>query len=916
MRIESVTLENVKSYAGPTTIEFGEGVHAVLGENGAGKSTIQEAIGFCLFGATPPHANQDELVRDGETSGTVTVEITLDDTRYRLSRKLGGTDPSIINVTEDTELTIDTVAEYEEWLEVSFGLPDSLDLDDLWSNCIGVPQTDFISDFTDSKTDRTDTFDELLGIDAYRGAFKDLKNLPKAIQSDADEILQEINRLDGEVSSLPEDRTKADRLRERVNRLRETVADKKKEKSDIEQQLARRNAFEAAHNQAKSRIAKLEGEINGKVSTVENDIEERAEAQKAQAVVERTEDAYKAYNKAKEELEGLQERREEKQQLVQKRSKKQQRLGELNGSVNEAQSKVDDVESAQQTVARLDHITAVNEAIQRDIANLSLDREKLDAAQETIETAPDEISKHEQEASQLADEIEEIEEKKDTAEQLQSLTEQKSAIEADIGQKNDRIEELEDQIEVIKQARAGGEGAVGTEDEDRPTCPTCGQDLADGGHEELIEDHESTIAELKSEIAGLKEEVESLETDISEARDAQKDVKRLPELRQQKRQAEDDAQEKREDLKEARMTRERLRREQNWAQRLETHREQAITPKLNEYQAAKGTLEDTDDPENPLEAAEQALETAAKQRDDVVEEIQSINDELEAYEGLDEEIERVKDRIEANEEEHTEYENHIGDAEELSERREAVQTAIAELHGVAREHSRTRQYKQLAAARFDADEQHRIEKRKSELSTKIGNLQGTLNTKEANLNELESKIEDLEEKHAERQEKADELRELRRDLAFAKFTRNSIKDAGPKMRELVAGKVSERANEIYQSLRGTGTERLEWDKTYLVTVHDRSHSKAFGQLSGGEKMAAALSIRLALLERLATVDMAFLDEPTKNLDTGKKRNLVNHLETIDTLDQLTVISHDDTFEAMTEFAIQLEKDDETRVKAD
>jgi exonuclease SbcC len=82
-------------------------------------------------------------------------------------------------------------------------------------------------------------------------------------------------------------------------------------------------------------------------------------------------------------------------------------------------------------------------------------------------------------------------------------------------------------------------------------------------------------------------------------------------------------------------------------------------------------------------------------------------------------------------------------------------------------------------------------------------------------------------------------------------------------------------------------------------------------LSGGEKMAAALAVRLAILEQLASVGVAFLDEPTANLDREKKRNLVSQLKQLDSFEQLTVISHDETFDSMTDYTISVTKDRQT-----
>jgi len=82
-------------------------------------------------------------------------------------------------------------------------------------------------------------------------------------------------------------------------------------------------------------------------------------------------------------------------------------------------------------------------------------------------------------------------------------------------------------------------------------------------------------------------------------------------------------------------------------------------------------------------------------------------------------------------------------------------------------------------------------------------------------------------------------------------------------------------------------------------------------------MAAALAVRLAIMERVSPLDIAFLDEPTANLDSEKKNNLVRQLERLDAFEQLCVISHDDTFESMTEYTVNLEKPDrESHVVSD
>ncbi|NJL45137.1 MAG: hypothetical protein HC922_04020 [Leptolyngbyaceae cyanobacterium SM2_3_12] len=73
-------------------------------------------------------------------------------------------------------------------------------------------------------------------------------------------------------------------------------------------------------------------------------------------------------------------------------------------------------------------------------------------------------------------------------------------------------------------------------------------------------------------------------------------------------------------------------------------------------------------------------------------------------------------------------------------------------------------------------------------------------------------------------------------------------------------------------------------------------------------MCAALAVRLALLKVLADVDIAFFDEPTTNMDRTRREGLAEAIGRIKTFQQLFVISHDDTFEQVTENVIVVERE--------
>jgi exonuclease SbcC len=92
---------------------------------------------------------------------------------------------------------------------------------------------------------------------------------------------------------------------------------------------------------------------------------------------------------------------------------------------------------------------------------------------------------------------------------------------------------------------------------------------------------------------------------------------------------------------------------------------------------------------------------------------------------------------------------------------------------------------------------------------------------------------------------------------------------------------------------------------YEIILEEEGHERSFASLSGGEQMAAALSVRLALLKELSDMRIAFFDEPTTNMDEERRRNLAQQIGRIKDFDQLFVISHDDAFEGFTDRVVSV-----------
>ncbi len=128
------------------------------------------------------------------------------------------------------------------------------------------------------------------------------------------------------------------------------------------------------------------------------------------------------------------------------------------------------------------------------------------------------------------------------------------------------------------------------------------------------------------------------------------------------------------------------------------------------------------------------------------------------------------------------------------------------------------------------------------------------------------------------------------------FIRETLKDAAPRVARNYVNHVSLEANQMFREITGNAERSLKWGEDYAIMLEEDGYERPFTSLSGGEQMAAALSIRLALLKQLTDIRIAFFDEPTTNMDAERRENLAMQISRITHFDQLFVISHDETFD--------------------
>ena len=197
MHITKIELEDIKSHQA-ATFEFERGTTAITGANGAGKTTIIEAVAWTLFDLLD--YKKDDFVRRGAKKGVVNVtfESGLDERQYRVYRDTG-TGYYVYDVALKNRIA-DKKDEVTRFLWQHLGVEAGTDLESLFRRAIGVPQGTFTAIFLETAAERKKAFDKLLKVEEYRQGAEKLRETARYIELQIVAAREKIARAEGELA--------------------------------------------------------------------------------------------------------------------------------------------------------------------------------------------------------------------------------------------------------------------------------------------------------------------------------------------------------------------------------------------------------------------------------------------------------------------------------------------------------------------------------------------------------------------------------------------------------------------------------------------------------------------------------------------------------------------------------------------
>ncbi|MGD9628732.1 MAG: AAA family ATPase [Pyrinomonadaceae bacterium] len=881
MLIKRVELENIKSHIS-STFEFERGSTAITGENGAGKTTIIEAIAWTLFDLLA--YRKDEFVTRGAKKGSarVTIESSLDEREYVIYRDTGTGyyvyDPALkIRIADKKD-------EVTRFLWQHIGVEPGTDLETLFKHAIGVPQGTYTAVFLATAGERKKTFDTLLKVEEYRRGADELLKTTRYIESQINAVSIKIARAEGEVKAIDglaaSREAAAEQAADLGTLLRSIGSDLEKKRlavkhlDEVEQKL---NAMAAG-------VEKLRADSAGRRSLFSQLEAELNRSKLAAAVIAETIADASRHTESLARLKELDRERDLRQKLREELAKTEAALANVKAEQKHLRQEVDKIQASHSLVASLRPLAAEQERLEAEAARLRAEVAKANAAAaeaKTIDAALDRLRENYR-ANQAR--LAETREKSAAALEVEKFRARESELLSEIANLKASLERDEAFQREIKNG----------------LCPILSEKCLNLKEGQTLDGFvTSQFTQLRSSIAKLQSEHRSVASALTGAREGEKYLAQLPTLEAREREITEEGNR----LKADRQALEPLLAEQRPAE-ADLLRAEAEIEKLDNPRTRITLLEADVRREGEIR---QQISAVEKNIERLESERRITTEQLEAYKDLDTHWAAATKQRDSTADAHRKFVANESVAVLLDERTIQYQNAERELLDAAERLKAAEADYESAGKDYDRD-QHLSEKEglagleKREIETRT-----TLAVAEKREAELAAELIRLE---AVRESMQDEFREkerLEKVLETTDFIRTTLKEAAPLVARNYVWHVSTEANLMYREITGNAERTLKWAEDYGIVLEEGGYDRPFVSLSGGEQMAAALSVRLALLTQLSDIRIAFFDEPTTNMDAERRENLAQQIGQIHHFDQLFVISHDDTFDSYMDHEMRVEK---------
>lgn len=932
MKINRIHLENYRIHD-KLDVEFDSGINLLLGENGKGKSSILEAIGYALFDSELRGGNQREAIKYGKKSAKIEIEFTgMDGEDYIVTRKIPGSTSIYKKDNPDFQLI-----GKEDRIRELCGIKG--DLKGIYDNVIVAKQNEFISSFKEKDNEREKIFNKVFNTDIYKKIYEGYSR--DAVNRYEKDIEIERSSMENiaEIMEDPADiKEKLEFEKGRAKEYNSSLALLNEEKSKVKE-------FLNSYNTLNLEIEKLTGEINALSESIKNKNEEFTkvansikESEISEKIVKENREKYEEYQKYSQEINILKIRKKELEKikeeclLHEKEINSLEKLNsEIDGEIKVFENKKENNESL--LLERKNKLFEIEKEIidkkgksveyKSELSKITPLLIKLEEFEKKLEVGENNIKNFE---IKLEEKLEDINKEKEKRKYLMSENLENQLSELEEHEKNKKL--LED--EILKKDLLLKENEEAFEMLKTSYCPYLKEQCKNLDGKNIDEYFKDKREKYIKEIEEKKNTVKEINNKLINKNEIMEKIIRLDTLSKEidEKEVEFIQEKLKLETGKSKIENEKLKLKnfklENNIESKEKLSEIKITLKtkidsldLLKSEEIKGGIEkeienlnkniniELKNIEEKKIVIKENIKTLEEKRN-FLNENKIFSNELITINTNIDKLEKKTNSLERSSNLYLENYKKAMEKNELEKNLENIKIIIENNQIKFREKSALLELKRKD---IESIELEKIQKKDEKITSDIEEIREKLGAVNSEVETLKKKLDEVKKYEDLLKNKRKYLEKLNMKLELTKIFREKIKSMGKEVSKNMLKEIEILATENFRKITGRG-EKIVWsneDKNKYVVFLDGDRGELkFEQLSGGEQVAVAISIRGAMSELFTESKFSIFDEPTNNLDTERRRSLADSIgEILKNLEQSIIVTHDDTFREMAQKVIEL-----------
>jgi DNA repair protein SbcC/Rad50 len=852
--LQELTLQNFRSYGEtPTKIEFDRGLLLFEGDIGSGKSTILYAIEFALFGLGELEARS--ILRSSANAAKVELAFVVRDQEYKISRTI-----------ERKKGVKTTTIQTRGWIEEPGGKITELSPTELKSRVLQIlsfkekqsakassriyryaiftPQELMKEVLAQKSEDRLDTLRRAFGVEDYSFA-----------ASNSDIVLGELKKQIQIYSKLSEN----------LPRKESELETRRKELSSLESKLCETekgwHETEISLNDAKLQLEELEKHVRiitslqALVPFLETNLsqlqkqfsETRSDLQRNRRTFQEIEVAERKLAHLKQDYEDYLATRE--------------KLRELDALSN-------DLRKLENEISKSNLLIASKEAELK--ADIDSNRDQQRKIRDTILAYQNEINF----ASSVENEARLLREKagslSDLQNQLEELRSEIGSIQALLGSRNSRIDDIERKMRTLD--------GISKES----VCPLCGQSLDAVHLRNVDEEYQSELLNLRNEESSYRAKLEGLDSDLR-ALEGKREDSRIA-------------------LYELQKLEERLARIQQ------------LKISIQNWSAELVKLESSSEKTNATLLMKKFAEESRSFLSDALTKKEELTSSLAEYENLRSHYLKLEDSQITEE-----YQSALA----ASRKKTEVLEQVTRLENKSDELEKliTQSSIEVAEKRRELEQAEPTLLRYGQVKEKVESLERAFSNLNSEVQVIREKVRGVQEEEQKLSSEVNELQGIAKLVSKSKGTEVWLSEnflpAIADIERYILASINEEFSQVFLRIFSIltveeGDLSAKVDDRFTPIIEQGGYELDVQSLSGGERTAVALAYRLALNymvkranEALQT-NLLILDEPTEGFSKEQIYRFRNALEELAS-DQVIIVSHERDLEPMADRVYRVEK---------